>query len=169
MIRLNRTTEYGLLALHHMSQKQAQDSASVTSAREVADYYGLPFEILAKTLQRLKDTGLIVSAHGARGGYTLQTPLTQVSLGRFLELMEGPQQVVACAASKAEQKAEQKGGCEFHSRCGIHGPMQVLNQRVQEFLSNICLSEITTGLNQARSGEALPVGGKAAGVGVHAS
>jgi DNA-binding IscR family transcriptional regulator len=80
--------------------------------------------------------------------------------------MEGPQQVVACASKKTVEATQ--GGCEFHSRCGIHGPMQILNQRVQEFLSNICLSEITTGLSQARSGEVFPADGKIAGVGVHA-
>src|SRR3954467_14490649 len=97
MIKLNRTTEYGLMALRHMSRKRAE----VTSAREIADTYGLPFEITAKTLQRLKDTGLIQSAQGARGGYTLQRPLGEVNLAEFLNLMEGPQSVVACAGSLA--------------------------------------------------------------------
>jgi Rrf2 family protein len=152
MIRLNRTTEYGLLALRHMSQKQAREADSVTSAREVADFYGLPFEILAKTLQRLKDTGLIASAHGARGGYTLQKPLSEITLAKFLELMEGPQQVVACATA-AKRSEEVQPGCEFHSRCGIHGPMQVLNARVQEFLSGICLAEITDKMTDARAAQ----------------
>src|SRR3954468_6180934 len=96
MIRLNRTTEYGLMALRHMSRKLAGESREVTSAREVSDRYGLPFEITAKTLQRLKDTGLIQSAHGAKGGYTLSGSLQGISFARFLELMEGPQSVVAC-------------------------------------------------------------------------
>src|SRR3954447_14140677 len=97
MIKLNRTTEYGLMALRHMSRKRSE----VTSAREIADSYGLPFEITAKTLQRLKDTGLIQSAQGARGGYTLQRPLSEVSLAEFLHLMEGQQSVVACASTVA--------------------------------------------------------------------
>ncbi len=138
MIRLNRTTEYGLLALSHMSNKQALDDASVTSAREVADSYGLPFEILAKTLQRLKDTGLIHSAQGARGGYTLQKPLAEITLAEFLDLMEGPQAVVACASGPKEMASP----CELNPRCGIHGPMQQLNTRVVGFLSSIRLSEI---------------------------
>src|ERR1700749_4157303 len=94
MIKLNRTTEYGLMALRHMSRK---DSSAFTSAREVSDLFGLPFEITAKTLQRMRDTGLIQSAQGARGGYTLERPLRDISLARFLELMEGPQAVGACA------------------------------------------------------------------------
>src|ERR1051325_2246654 len=103
MIKINRTTEYGLMALRHMSRKR--EATEVTSAREIADSYGLPFEITAKTLQRLKDTGLIQSAHGARGGYTLHRPLSEVSLAEFLELMEGPQSVVTCV-SAAEHDAK---------------------------------------------------------------
>ncbi len=150
MIRLNRTTEYGLLALQHMSDKQDHEIEGVTSAREVADLYGLPFEITAKTLQRLKDTGLIGSAQGARGGYTLKRPLKDITLAEFLDMMEGPQGVVACAGHRQASAAEAQGSvgapggasCEYHSRCGIHAPMVALNQRIQGFLSGIRLAEL---------------------------
>src|SRR6185437_15556598 len=64
MIKLNRTTEYGLMALRHMNQK-SKAGPELTSAREVADVFGLPFEITAKTLQRMKEIGLIHSSQGA--------------------------------------------------------------------------------------------------------
>src|SRR6187401_1476141 len=119
MIKLNRTTEYGLIALRHMSRKPS----SITSAREIADTYGLPFEITAKTLQRLKDTGLIHSAQGARGGYTLQRALADVTLAEFLQLMEGPQSVVACSGPKAADETE----CGFKPKCEISHLMGDLN------------------------------------------
>ncbi len=139
MIKLNRTTEYGLIALRHMSRKPA---ATVTSAREIADCYGLPFEITAKTLQRLKDTGLIQSAQGARGGYMLQRALRDVSLADFLELMEGPQNVVGCVDESA---ASSKAGCEYEARCEMKDFMTDLNRRMREFLRGIRLTEITEG------------------------
>jgi Rrf2 family protein len=143
MIKLNRTTEYGLMALRHMSRKNASETKGVTSAREIADSYGLPFEITAKTLQRLKDTGLIQSAHGARGGYTLLRPLREVSLAEFLELMEGPQSVVACAGGSPEQEAitTHSPGCEYGGRCEIKQVMSRLNSRVFGFLAGIQLAE----------------------------
>src|SRR5438270_7789553 len=121
MIKLNRTTEYGLMALRHMSRKRAASQASgtleVTSAREISDSYGLPFEITAKTLQRLRDKGLIFSAHGARGGYTLQRALNDVTLAEFLDLMEGTQAVISCAShSEADSEAALKhSGCAYSS------------------------------------------------------
>jgi len=140
MIKLNRTTEYGLIALRHMVQKRARNNASVTSAREVADGYQLPFEITAKTLQRLKDTGLIQSEQGARGGYTLARPLEEVSLGQFLEMMEGPQSVVGCTTPQALQGA---CDCEYQVKCEMKGVMSELNGKVKNFLFGIRLTDLT--------------------------
>lgn len=147
MIRLNRTTEYGLMALKHMSQKQTVATShdaecGVTSAREISDAYGLPFEITAKTLQRLKDQGLIHSAQGAKGGYTLKRPLEQVTLAEFMELMEGRQGVVGCLSTPtvSETKAT---ACEYDAKCEIRQIMGSLNSKVLGFLSGIKLAEIT--------------------------
>ena len=138
MIKLNRTTEYGLMAMRHMSRKRSE----VTSAREIADSYGLPFEITAKTLQRLKDTGLIQSAQGARGGYTLLRSLSDVSLAEFLRLMEGPQAVVACAARTTPAGESATAGCEYGGRCEIRSLMADLNSRIFGFLAGIRLADL---------------------------
>jgi Rrf2 family protein len=135
MIRLNRTTEYGLMALRHMGRKRASFPGEVTSAREIAESYGLPFEITAKTLQRLKDTGIIQSAHGVKGGYTLLRSLDEVSLAEFLELMEGPQAIVECAGAAASQ-------CEYGAKCEIHDFMGDVNGRVLQFLAGIQLAHL---------------------------
>ncbi len=139
MIKLNRTTEYGLIALRHMSRKSG---GAVTSAREIADTYGLPFEITAKTLQRLKDTGLIQSVQGARGGYALKKSLDEVTLADFLREMEGPQAVVACASIESGPGVSGHAcDCEYDSKCQIGPAMKNLNNKVLQFLSGIRLSE----------------------------
>lgn len=140
MIKLNRTTEYGLIALRHMVMKQSKQDASVTSAREVADMYALPFEITAKTLQRLKDTGIIASEQGARGGYQIARPLEQISLGEFLEMMEGPQSVVGCTSPQALANA---CSCEYQVKCEMKGVMNELNEKVKNFLYGIRLTDLT--------------------------
>jgi len=138
MIKLNRTTEYGLVALRHISLKHATDPGAMTSAREVADHYGLPFEITAKTMQRLKELGLISSEYGARGGYVLRRSLDDISLAEFLTLMEGKRSLVACTPGHAGGH----GGCEYQPKCKIRGMMADLNLRMRGFLSNIKLSEL---------------------------
>jgi len=143
MIKLNRTTEYGLMALRLMSRK-AKQSAEFTSAREVADLYGLPFEITAKTLQRMKESGLIQSAQGARGGYVLQRPLEEITLAEFLELMEGPQSMVACVNHNPTDHPESGScGCEYQRKCEIKGLMLDLNSKLKGFLSGIRLADLS--------------------------
>jgi Rrf2 family protein len=133
VIRLNRTTEYALMALRYISRKKG-----CTSAREVADTYGLPFEITAKTMLRLKDLGLIQSTQGARGGYTLQRSMKEISLAQFLEMMEGPQFLVTCAAEMGREQ-----DCEYRPRCEIQHVLGDLNSRILGFFSGISLAELT--------------------------
>jgi Rrf2 family protein len=140
MLKFNRTTEYSLIAIRHMSRKRLSHPGEVTSAREIADVYHLPFEITAKTLQRLKENGFIQSEQGARGGYSLKKPLREVTLAEFLEKMEGPTAVVSCAP--LETNFSKEVPCEFFTNCEIKGLMSNLNSRMVSFLSSICLEEI---------------------------
>ncbi|MGE0615617.1 MAG: Rrf2 family transcriptional regulator [Bacteriovoracia bacterium] len=137
---MNRTSEYGLMALKHIRQRSLHDPQGVTSAREIADAYRIPFEITAKTLQRLKEQGFINSAHGARGGYTLHRNLEQVSLAEYLALMEGDQRLVQCCPGPGEQVDK---GCEYAAKCDIHPFLSEVNSQVRDFLKGITLASLT--------------------------
>jgi Rrf2 family protein len=144
MIKLNRTTEYGLIALRHLGRKR-----ELTSAREISDAYGIPFEILAKTLQRLKENGLVQSEQGARGGYSLNRSLNEITLADFLVIMEGPQSVVACTSTEEiapvahPTKADPTNcGCNYSGKCDMKNVMSDLNGRVKNFLMGIKLNEL---------------------------
>ena len=131
------------MALRLMSRK-GKASAEFTSAREIADLYGLPFEITAKTLQRMKETGLIQSAQGAHGGYILRRSLEEITLAEFLELMEGPQAVVACSnpVSSEHESSEAGSCCEYQPKCEIKSLMLDLNSKLKTFLSGIRLADL---------------------------
>ncbi len=141
MIRMNRTTEYALLALKYMSARAGSTGCvQMTSAREIAERYGLPFEITAKTLQRLKDLGFIESAHGSRGGYLVKRALEEVTLTEFLSSMEGVQAVVSCVSTSPETASGPR--CEYLERCEIQSFMGEVNGKVLSVLSGIRLSEL---------------------------
>ena len=52
--------------MKHLALRPTQASSS---AREIAERYDIPLELLAKVLQRLVREGLLVSHQGTRGGY----------------------------------------------------------------------------------------------------
>jgi len=140
MLKLNRTTEYCLKALLYLDRKGDDQQAPMASAREISDFYGLPFEITAKTLQRLKDTGLIYSTQGSQGGYQLKRPLNEVPFGEFLHLVETGSTMVPCLGKRADGE----GNCEYLQRCEILDFMNSVNSRIYALLDDIKLSELVT-------------------------
>ena len=55
MLRLSKKADYALMAVRHLA---LPDGASSTSAREIAEQYDIPLELMAKVLQRLVREGL---------------------------------------------------------------------------------------------------------------
>ncbi len=142
MVKLNKTTEYALIALSYIREKK---EGELTSAREIAKEFNLPFEILAKTLQKLKENKIIESTYGTRGGYLLNADLNKISLLEFLKIMEGPVGVVGCMnGSQIQNHQKENGPCEFHSGCQIKPMMSILNNKIYEFLGRITLAELTS-------------------------
>ena len=78
MLRLSKKADYALMAMKHLAIRP--DAASA-SAREIAEQYDIPIELMAKVLQRLARRGLLTSHQGTRGGYRLARP-AGVDLGR---------------------------------------------------------------------------------------
>jgi DNA-binding IscR family transcriptional regulator len=74
----------------------------------------------------------------------LKRSLQEINLAEFLQLMEGPQSVVACATGelKVLEETEGKCGCEYRPKCDIKSVMGDLNARVLGFLSGIRLAEL---------------------------
>ena len=67
MLRLSKKADYALIAMKHLAHKDT--GATSTSAREIAEQYDIPIELMAKVLQRLVRTGLL-SRRRARAGAT---------------------------------------------------------------------------------------------------
>ena len=80
MLRLSKKADYALMAMKHLAMRQ--DAAASCSAREIAEAYEIPLELLAKVLQRLVRARLLVSVQGTRGGYRLGRPAHDHSGGR---------------------------------------------------------------------------------------
>jgi Rrf2 family protein len=89
---LTRKACYGLIAVRHLAEQPRESSFS---AKDLADFHGLPQEALAKILQRLARAGLLVSHHGIKGGYTLARDPHQISVLDVIKASEeAPQDAI---------------------------------------------------------------------------
>ena len=131
MLRLSKKADYALIAMKHLAQKSG---ASSTSAREIAEQYDIPIELMAKVLQRLVRTGLLVSTQGTRGGYTLGRPSATISVADVIQAIEGPFTVTACSTDNSD--------CEQYGKCSIRDPLWQIRERIVAALGTVTIAEM---------------------------
>lgn len=140
MLRLTKKAEYGIIALKHMLNKAP---GIVTSAKEIAETYSIPSEIMAKILQSLARQGFIHSCQGAKGGYVLAKEGQAISLADIVETLEGPVGIVECMQAD-------ECSCVQLDNCNISDPFRVIQQQFKIFLSGISLADINSAIEMQR-------------------
>jgi Rrf2 family protein len=131
MLRLSKKADYALIAVRHLALRA---DAGSSSAREIAEQYDIPVELLAKVLQRLARKGLLTSHHGTRGGYVLARPAAQLSVADVIQAIDGPVAVTACASDDS---------CEQYQKCSIRDPLWRIKERIVQALSACSVLELT--------------------------
>jgi len=134
MLRLSKKADYALMAMRHLALKTS--GAASTSARDIAEQYDIPIELMAKVLQRLVRTGLLASTQGTRGGYTLSRPSTAISVADVIEAIDGPFTVTACSTEKND--------CEQYGKCSIRDPLWQIRERIVEALGTVTIAEMAS-------------------------
>lgn len=130
MLTLSKKVEYALIALLYMAGKPAADLAT---AKEMADQFSIPGELLGKVLQALARSKLISSTQGSRGGYHLQRPVACITLGDVIEAVEGPVVLARCQ--------EDPSHCgQFHA-CTIKEPVHQIHGQLMRFIHGISLGD----------------------------
>src|SRR4029077_17798631 len=112
MLRLSKKADYALMAMKHLALYGDRGSSS---AREIAEQYDIPIELMAKVLQRLVQRGLLASHQGTRGGYQLSRLPRQITVADVIQAIEGPVTVTACSTDDNH--------CEQFSKCNVRDPL----------------------------------------------
>jgi Rrf2 family protein len=133
MVRLSKKVEYGLIALRHIAAKSGGD---LVTAKEVADHYHIPYELLAKVLQKLSKAGLIVSHQGVRGGYTLALSPSQLPVSSIIKALEGAQPMIAQCMIEGPES------CGVFQVCTIKSPLTKVQANIEQAFKTMTLSEI---------------------------
>ena len=138
MLRLSKKADYALIAMKHLAMRP--DAASA-SAREIAEQYDIPVELMAKVLQRLARRGLLTSHQGTRGGYRLARPSAVISVADIIQAIDGPVTVTACS-TEAEN-------CDQYDKCSVRDPLWRIKDRILSALATCSLQEISAEIPDA--------------------
>jgi FeS assembly SUF system regulator len=145
MLRLSKKADYGLLAMRHL----AACAGETTSARELAETYDIPSELLAKVLQKLVRARLLESHQGIRGGYGLARAAAAISVADVIQAIDGPLTVTACS--------ELDHSCDQFAKCNIRDPLWRIKDRIVSALATTSVAELAADMSAAPPPAPVPV------------
>ena len=131
MLKLTKKADYGLIAVKHLAE--AGETLSC-SAKDIADAYGIPQAALAKILQKLVKSGLLISQQGINGGYVLARDAHHISALEVIRAIDGPLFITSCG--------DESHGCYQSRKCTVREPLRKVNESIQQVLSRISIAEM---------------------------
>jgi len=90
MMRLTKRSEYGLIALGYMAQRNGR----FCPVREIMDELSIPRRILSEVFKELLEARVIQVARGPGGGYRLRESPEQIPVSRLVEILEASESSV---------------------------------------------------------------------------
>lgn len=133
MFSLSKKTEYGLMALIHLSR---MENSRLVNVAEIARSTSIPRELLAKILSELVRANLAISHSGPAGGFRLARPASTVSLSEVFMALESKTGLSDCLS--------ENGKCVKAENCVIKPPMARLNKKFRRILEETKLDDFIT-------------------------
>lgn len=131
MLKLTKKADYGLMALKYLAE---HPETSALSAKDIADAYGIPAQLLAKILQQLTKAGMLKSHAGMNGGYALAREASKISAFEVIHAIDGPLFITSCTKGAK--------GCELTPSCTIKEPLARVNDTISGVLKSISIQDL---------------------------
>jgi Rrf2 family protein len=88
-MEISAKTEYAVRAMLQLAEAADSDDRPIP-AEALAQAQALPRKFLENILADLRRAGLVRSAQGARGGYRLTSPPSEIPVGAIIRAVDGP-------------------------------------------------------------------------------
>jgi Rrf2 family protein len=133
MLRLTKKADYGLMALKYLAE-QAVLTGDAQSAKDIAEAYHIPHQLLAKILQTLVKAGLLVSHPGTNGGYLLARDAGKITVFEVVRAIDGPLFITSCITVH--------GACDLTDCCTIKEPLSKVNDSIRDVLNGLSIADM---------------------------
>lgn len=131
MLKLTKKADYGLIALKHLAELEAGASSS---AKEIAEAYGIPLPLLSKVLQRLARHGFLRSEHGTNGGYRLARTPENINALEVIRSIDGPIILTHCFTEHRQ--------CGIAEKCSVREPLRKVHEGILQLLAGTTIRDL---------------------------
>jgi Rrf2 family protein len=141
MLTLPQTAEYALRAVSFIAEHEGEGPVPVWA---VAESLGAPQNYLSKTLNQLGALGILRSVRGARGGYRLGAPASEIRLASIVEPYLAPSEH-RCIMGRTR--------CRDDAPCGAHWRWKQVRDVSSAFFAELTVGDLLPATHTAPSQE----------------
>lgn len=134
-MKITAQEEYGLRCLLQLARAP---QGHLIAVKEIAAKEGLSNAYVEKLLRILGKAGLVHSVRGVRGGYVLNRPAMQISVGEVVRSLG----TMPTTSHICHSFTGNKDACVHFSDCGIRSVWSGLMGYVQHFLDQTMLASL---------------------------
>lgn len=131
-MHLSQFADYTLRILIFLASRGDE----LTTARSVAESYGISFHHVAKAAQFLTREGFVVAARGRGGGLRLARRPEEICLGEVLRKAERGTALVECMS-------QQSNHCAITGVCYLAGALNDAQERFYQAMDEKTLADVT--------------------------
>jgi len=138
-MKISTRGRYGLRA---MADLAAQNGSESVKLKSIAERQGISEHYLEQLAAVLKKAGFIKSVRGSKGGYHLNKPPEEISVGEILRALEGPLYPVDCIS---DASAKDPCGASDCDGCVAKPVWEKIYQSLSGVVDSITLKDLTAG------------------------
>jgi Rrf2 family protein len=142
MAHISTGVEYGLHCLLYLTEPAP--GVREASVRDLADLQGVPLDFLAKLFTKLHKAGLVIATEGAKGGFSLARPASEISVLDVVTAIDGDKALFECREVRTRCAVfdETPPAWATSGVCAIHAVMQQAEKRMRESLASQSLEDV---------------------------
>ena len=148
-MRITTWAEYGLICALHLARRA--DEGPVTG-RDIAAREKLPADYVEQIMLRLRRAEIVRSTRGAHGGYMLARPSHEISVREIIQASELSTFDLHCVSHPVNSER-----CSASRECSIRPVWMLLQQKIDDVLEGVHLSDLLHGEQVVRGRVGLPI------------
>jgi Rrf2 family iron-sulfur cluster assembly transcriptional regulator len=137
-MKLTRGGEYGIRGVLYLAQ---QNDGKVSMLSAIAKAQDVPPRFLAKIFQALAKAGVVKSHRGAKGGFSLARPASEITIKNVIEAIEGPIHLNICLIGEGE--------CARDKICPVHTIWEEAQDKMMGVLGQANFADLAKAERQA--------------------
>ncbi len=128
-----KLTSKGRYAVTAMLDVALNSSSGPVSLADISERQEISLSYLEQLFARLRKSGLVVSVRGPGGGYILSRDMDEIAISSIVKAVDETVHATKCHGEH---------GCQGGVKCLTHTLWNDLSERIEDFLTNITLSEL---------------------------